>query len=108
VAGGSGTEGVEEANPALAPLRRLQIRVIFEAKTVTDSNGTTQTRSALAQLLEYRLEHGNADDLLCLVTDHEISLRRARLLDAFEIACIVVTDEDWRSGNDWGSELLGV
>jgi len=82
--------------------------VIFEAKTVSDSNETSQTRGGLAQLLEYRVEYGKPDDLLCLVVDREISLRRARLLDAFEVAVLVISSNDWRSVNDWGSELLGV
>lgn len=82
------------------------VRVIFEAKTVSDSNETSQPRSALAQLLEYRLEHGTAEDLLCLAVNREISLRRARLLDAFEVAVIAVDSEAWQAINDWGSELL--
>lgn len=105
-----GWRDIEEI-PAAIDLRGTSAsgeRVIFEAKTVTDSNETTQTRGALAQLLEYRLEHGAKDDLLCLVVDRELSLRRARLLDAFEIAVIVVSEDGWRSVNDWGSELLGV
>jgi hypothetical protein len=83
-------------------------RVIFEAKTISDSNETSQLRGGLAQLLEYRLEYGTPDDLLCMVVDREISLRRARLLDAFEVATLFVTADGWRSANDWGSELLGV
>jgi hypothetical protein len=103
-------EEVEEI-PAAIDLRATSPngeRVIFEAKTVSDSNETSQLRSGLAQLLEYRVEYGKGDDLLCLVVDGEISLRRARLLDAFEVAVLVVTSDDWRSVNDWGSELLGV
>ena len=50
-------------------------------------------RGGLAQLLEY----GNPDDLLCVVVDREIPLRRARLLDAFEVVVLVVSTDGWRS-----------
>jgi hypothetical protein len=107
---GAGWGEVEEI-PAAIDLRATSPngeRVIFEAKTVSDSNETSQMRGGLAQLLEYRIEYGNPDDLLCVVVDREISLRRARLLDAFEVAVLVISSDDWRSVNDWGSELLGV
>jgi hypothetical protein len=106
----AGWDGVEEI-PAAIDLRATSPngeRVIFEAKTASDSNETSQLRGGLAQLLEYRVEYGKRDDLLCVVVDREISLRRARLLDAFEVAVLLVTSDDWRSVNDWGSELLGV
>ena len=63
---------------------------------------------SLAQLLEYRVEYGTRTTCLCVVVDREIPLRRAQLLDAFEVAVPVVSSDDWRSVNDWGSELLGV
>jgi hypothetical protein len=106
----AGWDGVEEI-PAAIDLRATSPngeRVIFEAKTVSNSNETSQLRGGLAQLLEYRVEYGKRDDLLCVVVDREISLRRARLLDTFEVAVLLVTGDDWRSVNDWGSELLGV
>lgn len=106
----AGWEEVEEI-PAAIDLRATSPngeRVIFEAKTVSDSNETSQLRSGLAQLFKYRVAYGKPDDLLCVVVDREISLRRARLLDAFEVGVLVVTSNDWRSLNDWGSELLGV
>ena len=53
-------------------------RFIFEAKTLTETNETSQARGALAQLLEYRLEYGKPDaDFLCVVVDREISLCNA-------------------------------
>lgn len=55
-------------------------RVIFEAKTVSDTNEMSQCRAGFAQLYEYRAEYGVPTDQLCLVTHREISLRRGRLL----------------------------
>lgn len=80
-------------------------RVIFEAKTISGRNELHQTRSAVAQLLEYRLEHGDPDDDLSLVTNSDISLRRARLLDELGIAVLVIRSSGLRAANDHGSSL---
>jgi len=61
--------------------------VIFEAKTITGTNEVRQCRAGLAQLLEYRQEHGNPDDTLCLLVDGDISERRADLLDRGDRSC---------------------
>jgi hypothetical protein len=80
-------------------------RVIFEAKTIGDRNETTQCRGGLAQLLEYRLEHGSPEDELALVCDRAVSVRRGRLLNAIEVAVVVITSEGCEPGNDRGSAL---
>ncbi len=64
--------------------------VIFEAKTITVDNERRQCRGALAQLLEYRLEYGSADDALIIVVDRRLSERRADLLDRLGVAAALV------------------
>jgi len=68
-------------------------RWIFEAKTIRDSNQLSQTRAALAQLLEYRLVYGGDDDNLCIVLDHPLSSARSDLLGRLGIAVIRARDE---------------
>jgi hypothetical protein len=67
-------------------------RWIFEAKTIRDDNHLSQTRSALAQLLEYRLAHGSENDALCLASDRAIPAPRAALLGQLGVAVVVVGD----------------
>jgi len=67
---------------------RGNVRVIFEAKTLTAGSELARTRAALAQLLEYRYFHGNDTDHLCLVTDQPISARKLRFLSALSIHCL--------------------
>jgi hypothetical protein len=81
-------------------------RVIFELKTITDKNETSQCRSALAQLLEYRLIDGKPSDLLCLVVNSPITQHRARVLDRLGVGVIVQNDESVTAANDAGSDLL--
>ena len=68
----------------------LGLPVIFEAKTITDTNEIRQCRAGLAQLLEYRQDYGNPNDTLCLLVDGDISERRADLLDRLGIGLVVV------------------
>ncbi len=63
--------------------------VIFEAKTISNSNETRQCRSALAQLLEYRQEYGQPDDALCVVVDVAISATRAGILERLGVAVVL-------------------
>jgi hypothetical protein len=81
-------------------------RVIFEAKTLSGDNETAQARSALAQLLEYRLEYGRPEDLLCLAVDGPLSARRAELLERLGIAAIEVAPDALRQLNDAGAEAV--
>jgi hypothetical protein len=81
-------------------------RVIFEAKTIAPSNELSQTRTAFAQLHEYRTEYGTAGDELCLVVDRPLSLRRQKLLDSFGVAVLVKSGTDIQAGNDHGSHLI--
>jgi hypothetical protein len=67
-------------------------RVLFEAKTLTDTNQSRQVRSGLAQLLEYRFQQGKPDDALCLITDTPIISRRGELLRSLGI------DSIWTDG----------
>jgi hypothetical protein len=64
--------------------------VLFEAKTLSGKNESTQVRSGLAQLFEYRFLGGHDGHELCLVTDGPIDPRRARLLRALEIEWVWV------------------
>ncbi|MGO9903367.1 MAG: hypothetical protein ACLP0J_27610 [Solirubrobacteraceae bacterium] len=70
----------------LSARRQDGLRVIFEAKTITPSSELHQTRGALAQLLEYRVQHGHPTDHLCLICDQPITTARAVLLDQLTIA----------------------
>lgn len=83
-------------------------RVIFEAKTLGDE--VHQARTALAQLLEYRLVHGAPEDELCLVVDGQLSDERERILTSLDIAVLwydgrsfLATDEFSR---DWLTTLV--
>jgi hypothetical protein len=80
--------------------------MIFEAKTITDKNELHQSRAALAQLLEYRLEYGATDDHLCAVVNAKLSLRRARLLDELGVAVIYISSEQCAPNNDAGSRIV--
>lgn len=81
-------------------------RLVFEAKTISDSNEATQCRGALAQLLEYRFEFGAPDDRLCMVVNRPLSERWAEFLDHLGIALIEVVDEGLVSGNANGREVM--
>jgi hypothetical protein len=74
-------------------------RWIFEAKTIRDENQLSQTRSGLAQLLEYRLQYGSESDALCLLLDRGIPEGRATLLEDLGIGVGVVTDGELLAAN---------
>ena len=63
-------------------------RVIFEAKTISTANELSQTRSGLAQLLEYRADYGVDDDQICLVCDQELDRRRSSILERCGVAVL--------------------
>jgi hypothetical protein len=65
---------------------RGEVRALFEAKSISGTNELAQTRTALAQLLEYRYFYGDPADRLCVVTDRPINDRRVRFLNAAGIA----------------------
>ncbi len=67
-------------------------RWIFEAKTIRDGNQLSQTRSALAQLLEYRVTHGTDEDRMCLALDRPIPSNRSDLLGRLGITVVQVSD----------------
>lgn len=81
-------------------------RVLFEMKTISNSNELKQTRTALAQLLEYRVTLGRTDDQLCLVVDGRLTDERANVLDALSIACIHLEAGAWLGTNTRGEALL--
>jgi hypothetical protein len=98
VAGWTGLEEIERAIDLRG--RRDSVTVIFEAKTIAGDNETSQCRSALAQLLEYRLDYGSPDDELCIVVDQSISERRLELLTRLGVAVAqVVADGSLNSLN---------
>jgi hypothetical protein len=66
------------------------IRVLFEAKSLSGRNESSQVRRGLAQLLEYRFWYGSPTDELCLVTDGPIDPRRRGLLRALGIEFVWV------------------
>ncbi|WP_147477302.1 hypothetical protein [Corallococcus sp. AB038B] len=70
---------------------RSRKRVIFEAKTL--GSQVDQTRSGLAQLLEYRHVHGAPGDDLCLVVDGPLREKRNEILAASDISVL------WHDGH---------
>lgn len=82
------------------------LRVIFEAKTVRDGTERQRVRSAMAQLFEYRFECGEEDDRLCLVTNQPVETRRVELLEALEIAVVVVHDGELFAASPSARALL--
>lgn len=79
---------------------------IFEAKTITSGNETSQARGGLAQLLEYRQDYGLPDDDICLVVNALLSERRADLLERLGVGVLVCTDGVVRTQNDIARRLL--
>jgi hypothetical protein len=72
-------------------------RVIFEAKTLRNSNAAHQVRLAIAQLLEYRFIYGTPTDSLCLVTDAPVTQQRVRLMDSLNIGFLIRNAEGIRA-----------
>jgi hypothetical protein len=83
---GKGWTDIEEI-PAAVDLwaRHNDLRVLFEAKTITRETELAQTRAALAQLLEYRFFYGAGADQLCLVANAPLSDQRLRFLSGMGI-----------------------
>ena len=80
--------------------------MIFEAKTITDSNETAQCRDAFTQLPEYRLEYGQPDDLPCLAVDRFLSPRRVEILQRLGIAVVGAGDQALEPLNAAGVDAL--
>jgi hypothetical protein len=62
--------------------------VIFECKTINTEHAPSEAsrcRFGLAQLIEYRLVHGDLTDGLCLVTNSPIKEFRIRVLESVDI-----------------------
>jgi hypothetical protein len=98
-----------EEIPAAIDLRGRSPRgehVIFEAKTISDSNETSQCRGALAQLLEYRLDYGHPDDLVVVVVDAAVGSRRSEILERLGLAALLATADGLTSLNETGRTLL--
>ena len=82
-------------------------RVIFEAKTISDSNEVHQVRAALAQLFEYRWRFGTGSEPLCLVTNRPISDQQVRFLEAMGICVIWVDGDRLRPSGPGARQILG-
>jgi hypothetical protein len=70
-------------------------RVIFECKSVDAAKPASELsrcRLGMAQLLEYRFEHGQPSDFLCLATNGPVSARRVQYLESVGIGCISIVD----------------
>jgi hypothetical protein len=67
--------------------------VLFEIKTLSDSNEVHQCRAALAQLLEYRFFDGTESDRLCIVLNGPIADRRRALLEELKVAIVVIAND---------------
>lgn len=101
----NGWTDIEEI-PAAIDLwaRHGDLRVLFEAKTITSETELVQTRAALAQLLEYRFFYGTQADHLCLVADASLSDRRLRFLSNMGIYVLWYDGEKFvpcGGGNEW-------
>lgn len=81
-------------------------RVFFEAKTISDTNAIEQTRKALAQLLEYRLDHGQPEDALCVVVDRAPPISRVGLLERLGVGCLLADDNGLECLNHAARALL--
>jgi hypothetical protein len=75
-------------------------RWLFEAKTISQGNELSQTRSGLAQLLEYRVALGDDSDGLCLVVDRPITAARAGLMAQLEVAVLEVVESELEPKNE--------
>lgn len=80
------------------------VRVLFEAKTITTDTELVQARAALAQLFEYRFFYGTQADELCLVSNAPLSDRRLRFLDAMGVHVLWYNETRFipcGAKNDW-------
>lgn len=81
------------------------VRVRFEAKTLTPANHLAASRAGLAQLLEYRHFDGDVTDVLCLVCDQPLDPTRAELLDALGVGVLNVHATGVAVGNRRAHDL---
>jgi hypothetical protein len=65
-------------------------RVVFEVKSLSDSNEIHQCRAALAQLLEYRFFYGSDSDRLCVVVNRPVTDRRRVFLENLGVAVVII------------------
>src|SRR5262249_61083322 len=87
---GAGWKQIEEVPGGLDLwATKADRRVIFEAKTLRNSNAAHQVRLAIAQLLEYRFIYGTPGDGLCLVVDAPVTEQRIALLDSLNIGLLI-------------------
>ena len=68
-------------------------RIVFEVKSLSESNEVHQCRAALAQLLEYRFFYGEDSDRLCVVLNGPIADRRRVFLENLGVAVVVIDGE---------------
>lgn len=80
-------------------------RVIFEAKSI-EENEASQVRSAIGQLLEYRYFDGEANDLLCLAVNKNLTPSSVALLNHLGIVVVVVEVSTIRLLGELGEELF--
>jgi len=101
----NGWQDIEEIPGAVdlwARHPRFGFRVIFEIKSVTPDNELVQTRHALAQLLEYRLVHGEPSDRLCFVGNGVLTKARVSVLEELGVAVLWrIQDRFASSGQLW-------
>ncbi len=104
----SGWVDIEEIPGAidLWAISPSKTRVIFEAKTITESNEIDQCRAALAQLLEYRFFFGRPTDQLCLIVDRQTGSSRVAFLESAPIAVVAVNDRGVRGVGARGNHML--
>src|SRR5262249_42604835 len=81
--------------PAAIDMRAIRPgfgRVIFEAKTIAETNEIDQCRAGLSQLLEYRFFYGDPGDKLCIVVDAPIADARLRFLESMDVAVVLAVN----------------
>ena len=103
-------EVIEEI-PAAIDMRAIRPglgRVIFEAKTITETNEINQCRAALSQLLEYRFFYGDPVDELCVVVDAPIADARLRFLESIDVAVALAANGTLEGLGSAGIRLLEV
>jgi len=65
-------------------------RVVFEVKSLSESNEASQCRAAVAQLLEYPFFYGTDTDRLCIVVNLPVADRRRAFLEDLGVALLVI------------------
>jgi hypothetical protein len=106
----SGGKVIEEV-PAAIDMRAIRPglgQVIFEAKTITETNEVAQCRAGLSQLLEYRFFYGDPDGKLCMVVDAPIADARLRFLESIDVAVALAANGTLEGLGSAGIRLLEV